>query len=228
MMHGSWPTLILSLRNSMPLALLLFAGISSENKLKQLFATLLYFLKIEEIHGLAHELGDIALMTRIKFVAHRIENDVPLIAAITNALEVYEVCRQNRNQLSHFDMALVPIGEGLQLRLGLTRRGKTPEYRRSIPFPDLIKDIRRVARDIRRLNTYLYRLERHMFAKWKPSEFIQPEQWPLPNTLPLPELLWKPPLKLPKNRSPRLNHFRGDARDFGRASPRFRGRAIQR
>jgi hypothetical protein len=172
----------------------------SENKLKQLFATLLYFLNSEETHALAHGLGN-ALTTSIKILAtHRIENDTPLMAALTNALDVYEVCRRNRNQLTHFDLTIASDEEGSGRRLALARRGKTPQYRRSVPFPDSINDIRRVARDIRRLNYYFYRLDRHMRAKWKPYRAGLLEEWPLPKILHVPELLWKPPPQVAKER----------------------------
>jgi hypothetical protein len=160
----------------------------SEQKLLQLFGSILN-CSVEEAHVLAHEVGALALIARIKVLAStRLKDDDKLVSAITNVLDVYDVCRKNRNQLTHFDLTLV--SETRPWTLALARKSRSPEYRKSEPFPDTIKDLRRVARDVRRLNAQLYLVERCVFRTYNPSSIWRE---PLPDKLPIPELLWKPP-----------------------------------
>jgi hypothetical protein len=169
----------------------------SEQKLLSLFSSILN-CPAEEAHALAHELGDLALISRIKILASiRLKENNQLVTVITNALDAYNVCRQNRNQLTHFDITFIPKEKKIpRLELAFARRSKSPEYRKSEPFPDNTKDLRRIARDIRQLNTHLYMVERCVFTNFNPSPVGQVA--PLPNRLPVPELLWKPPPQVPK------------------------------
>ena len=184
------------------LGVIIFRWNLSENKLFVLFADLLR-CPIEEAHVLAHELGDVALMTRIKVLAYRrIKNDEQLLDAIANASQVYDVCRQNRNQLTHFGITLVPKDETPRAHmLGLARKTKSPEYQKNIPFPDRVKDLRRVARDIRRLNAQLEKIYHHIRAKWNPGAATELSR-SLLSKLPLPELLWKPHPLVPTKPAP--------------------------
>ncbi len=86
------------------LGVIIFRWNLSENKLLEIFKQILN-CSTGEAHILAYELGDIALMNRIKVLARtRIKDDPNLIATIQNILSVYEVCRLNRNQLSHLEL----------------------------------------------------------------------------------------------------------------------------
>jgi hypothetical protein len=156
----------------------------SENKLFDIFGSLLK-CSIDDAHALAHDLGDIALIRRIKALASsRIKNEKTL-EAISNVLEVYDICRQNRNQLTHFSVRLVNWATP-EATPGFELLRKRKDYRADIPFSNTIKDIRRVARDIRRLNTQLWGVTLLLNKKSR--------RWmtKFPSPLPLPELLCKP------------------------------------
>jgi hypothetical protein len=158
-----------------------------------------------EARILGHELGPIALMTRIRVLAStRLEDDPKLIAAIANALDGYEICRQNRNQLTHFDVQIALCEERLS-GFNLVRRSRKPDtIPVRMPFPDSINDLRRVAKDIRRLNVQLKIIVDGVFIKNKPDPDAFAKEWPeralrvsLLKILPVPELLWKPPPQAP-------------------------------
>ncbi len=75
-----------------------------EQKLLALFGSILD-CPIEETHVLALELSGPALIARIRLLAStRLKGDDQLIASILNALDVFDVCRRNRNQLTHFGL----------------------------------------------------------------------------------------------------------------------------
>lgn len=143
---------------------------------------------------LAHELGAIALMDRINALAAiKLKKRKDAVELIANTLDIYEICRRNRNQLTHFSVGPAEKGD-IQIR----RKSKAPDSMEPAPFPNDLKDIRRVARDVRRLHdrlfeTWAYAQQRLRGRRVKPS----------PKILPLPELLWKPPQQAPKERPPR-------------------------
>jgi hypothetical protein len=163
-----------------------------ENKLLSLFWTLLD-LPPEETQVILHDLSMVEVMRRVKALASiKLKENRELVAAIENGLRVFDSCRINRNQLTHFTFVLARDNDTGPYRLALARMSRKPEYRERVPFPDSINDIRRVARDIRRLNAFLRDVERRAAAKIRPSRQIKLEDWPLPKPLPLPELLWPP------------------------------------
>jgi hypothetical protein len=167
-----------------------------ENKVMALFWTLLN-RPPEEAQIISHDLTMTEVVRRIKALAViKLKKDKRLVAAIENALEVFDVCRLNRNQFTHFTFSFVSepsIGPWPhRYRLALARKSRKPEYRENVPFPDSIEDIRRVAKDIRRLNGSLRNIERRTFAKIRGSRRIKLRDWPLSAPLSLPELLWPP------------------------------------
>lgn len=104
--------------------------------------------------------------------------------AVLHGIELYDICRENRNQLSHF----LPSGfVGTDLA-----RLKGADFDPQ-PFPDSLDDVRRVATDIAALLDYLSGLLNHFVAKnlyrWNPTE-----PPPLPDRLPLPTRLWSKPI----------------------------------
>jgi hypothetical protein len=169
----------------------------SENKLFDMFQVLLK-RPINEAHALADGLKNEELARRIKTLASSRIKDKQTLKLISNVLDVYEICRQNRNQLTHFNITLADRTPGLlrfEFELELVRRRR--DYRSVLPFPQTIKDIRRVARDIRRLNTQLWGVRLLLDKKTK--------RWmtSAPQLLPVPELLWKPPPQTPIPQAPR-------------------------
>jgi hypothetical protein len=160
-----------------------------EQKLLAIFANLLE-RGIGETHILAHQVGNVGLMNRIRLLAKvRVTDDNSLVATINNALDVCDICRQNRNQLTHFNLVLASRKNRPRSGFTLARRNRSPEFRKSEPFPDTVQDIRRVARDIRRLNVQLYKIERRLFKRFNSTASLLTAP-PPKDRLPLPRLLW--------------------------------------
>jgi hypothetical protein len=119
----------------------------------QLFTLFCVVMDISEKDGwaLAYDLGNIAIMTRIKVISSvRYKHQASILELIQNCLEVYEVCRQNRNQLTHFTVAGYLSDEP-----NLFRKSRNAETMEPLPFPDKLSDLRRVANDIRRLSYFI-------------------------------------------------------------------------
>jgi hypothetical protein len=172
----------------------------SEQKLLQLFAALLDCPEVEYI-ALAHELNDSALMVRVRAIAaSRLKDDSKLLDAISNALEVFEVCRQNRNQFVHF--YIVPAfgreKDGYMPAWDFERKERNPYAFTRVPFPNTVKDLRRVAKDIARLNLNLLAISLLVDRKYHPERGWHAP--PLPKKLAVPEFLWKPPRPSRKER----------------------------
>jgi hypothetical protein len=163
-----------------------------ENKLFSLLWTLMN-RPSEEAQILFHDLSLDDVMRRIEALAAlKLKKELRLLAAIKNGVQVFHVCRQNRNQLTHFTFSFVGQLGTSSFRLALARKSRKPEYTQNVPFADTVNDVRRVARDIRRLNAFLRSVERRVAAKMRPSRKIKLRDWPLPQLLPLPKLLWDP------------------------------------
>jgi len=165
-----------------------------ENKLFSLLWTLMN-RPPEEAQILFHDLSLDDVMRRIEALASlRLKKEPLLLAAVKNGVQVFHACRQNRNQLTHFTFSFVGELGTSSFRLALARISRKPEYRQNVPFADTVNDVRRVARDIRRLNAFLLSVERRVAAKLRRSRKIKIKlrDWPLPQLLPLPKLLWDP------------------------------------
>ena len=147
-------------------------------------------LPLEQSWVHAHDLGDIALIERIKALVKIKSFHPDTESAITNTLDVYDICRRNRNQLTHFEVV------GIFERTSIARRSKKPDSPQSETFPNDLEDIRRVADDIKRLHTQLW-LMTVVMEQHPPTE---PAPWP--PTLTEPELLWKPPQQVPTEPQP--------------------------
>jgi hypothetical protein len=145
---------------------------------------------------LVHDLGDIAICTRLTAymdAAPNADKISDVIAVIRNALAAYDICRQNRNQFTHFRLNYDPATE----KLSLARQGKTARLER-VPFPDSLEDMRRVAREISGLCTYLN--DSNAFLTRHNTD----TPLPLPDKVNLPALIWTPPpQKPPRQRRPR-------------------------
>jgi hypothetical protein len=169
------------------LGVITFAWNTCELHLLFLFCTI---FKIDTMKGriIAHDLGDIAISDRIRemlVLYERYESDI-----IENALDVYDICRQNRNSLTHFHTEKLD-GELLLARI------KGPRWTTHI-LPNEIKDFRRIADDIWDFSIWFRQI-------WRTMTLRQDGMLaPLPGIRPLPELLWKPPHLDPKvQKSPR-------------------------
>jgi hypothetical protein len=143
--------------------------------------------------AIIHEMSDAALIARLRDILATggFRNDPELNAAILYALEMFDINRVNRNQLTHF----MPSGK----RDGKIEfwRNKGPELLRQA-FPSNIDDIRRVAEDILTLRNYANNVSALAIAKQLHAHGAQ-----IAGPLPLPD---KPPLQKPLWRSQGQNH----------------------
>lgn len=137
-------------------------------------------------------MGDIAICDVVREVISKIPEDEPAREHVLHALEIYDINRINRNQLTHF----LPSGssDGLQFM-----RAKGPAYNPQ-PFPSSLADVRRVAEDLAKLSAYLAGLA-NWFAARTYKNYQHPPG-PLPEKPPVPDKLWKPaPPSQPKRKS---------------------------
>jgi hypothetical protein len=150
-------------------------------------------LPAQECWALFYEMGDIAISERLKSLIKIKKFHPDTIAILENALKLYEGCRLNRNQLTHFQVMHYPND------ILLVRKSKKADAPQHEYFPNTLSDVRRVADEI-------IVLERRL---WILSAFLEdygpkkPAPWP-PKLTP-PKLLWSPlPKKQPKQpRQPR-------------------------
>src|SRR5262249_542313 len=115
-------------------------------------------LPLKEVWVIAHDLGDIATSTKIEALARAKNFSSAFQSAIKNTLDVYDICRQNRNQLVHFWTSGSDVSGGLQL-YRMDRKSKKADYPGQQPFKSDLADIRRVAGDIKALASHMSALE---------------------------------------------------------------------
>ena len=161
-----------------------------ENALFWLFAAVAKLPEMEA-WAIAHDLGDIAICTRIAALLRVKGRPEAAQYAIGNVLAVYDVCRQNRNQLTHFGVAQFADN------FTIGRKSKKPDSRKPGMFPSSIEHVRRVVDEIKALE------ERMWFLTACQESFDNSGQAPWPAKLPLPEMLWKPPPPTPPERPSR-------------------------
>jgi hypothetical protein len=97
------------------------------------------------------------------------------------ALDLFEINRLNRNQLTHYLPAGNQSGE-TEFRRNKILGGIGGEL-----IPNSVSDVRRVAEEIRALRSYLAQLHNHL------TNLHYTAVYPLPERPPLPERLLKPP-----------------------------------
>ena len=144
---------------------------------------------------LVHEMGDVSMSDRIQsFLELGYANQdaiKPEIEVIQNALAAYDVCRQNRNQFTHFQLSLDPEDNRIVLA-----RQKGPKFER-VAFPDDLQTMRRVGDEIFGLNLFLNQINLYL------RNHGTAEAVPLPDRVRAPELIWKPPPQAaPKHKRP--------------------------
>jgi hypothetical protein len=132
-----------------------------------------------EAWALVYNSSTPAISERIRSLL-KIRNYATEAPLIENALEVFNVCRQNRNSVTHaWTRGLSPDGQ-----LALASKSKKADNLDADPFPSSLDDLRRVADEIESLNTRLWLLS--CFAEdAQPTESLE--------KLPMPILLVQPP-----------------------------------
>lgn len=139
-----------------------------------------------------HDAKDVTLCDTIRTNVAARQMAQPIKDAVLYALHIYDINRQNRNQLSHF-MPHGLAGSDLANFDG-------PEFRPK-PFPDSTKDIRRVADEIVDLVRYLSDLLNYFPASLQ--ALLRGAQIPLPTIPPEPKKLWNNPRANRKSQSTR-------------------------
>jgi hypothetical protein len=142
------------------------------------------------IWAIIHDIGDVAISTSITEILGKTAWPKPVADAILHGLKLYEANRINRNQLTHY---LPSSFVGVDLA-----RLKGPDFNPE-PIPNDVTDLRRVADDIGRLLEYIGTIISIIYSRQYAgnANAILP---PLPDTIPLPERLWKPPPPNPQGR----------------------------
>jgi hypothetical protein len=136
---------------------------------------------------LAHDLGAIAISSRIRELMTRLDIRDDIQSVLNNYLTNYDICRQNRNVLTHFT-AHVPKDidfDTVDLKSVQFVRVKSL-FATADFFPSTLSDIRRVAAEIRGLALHSWSIYEALesLAADKPSE--------LPPPIVAPELLVTP------------------------------------
>jgi len=160
---------------------------------KELFVLLgeVLGLPLKELWVIAHDLGQVAISTKIEALARAKNFSCATQSAIKNTLEVYDICRQNRNQLVHFWVS------GLSGDRQLYRKSKKPEFSVKV-FKSDLADIRRVAEDIKALAYHMSALQAAINTTGR-----GPPNSPLPSNLALPALLYSSAPQAPTKQKPR-------------------------
>ena len=186
------------------LGVIVFRWNLSEQKLFELFWALLNRPK-GEVAALGYEVSDIGLSVRIRALTAGLKAHHKLCDAINNVLDIFEVCRQNRIQLAHFVPVLSFGGSSLAIRKDylppwdFQRKERDPYALVKLPFPNALSDIRRIAKDIRRLNAALLAVTLLVDRHFHPERTWSAP--PLPKKLSVPAFLWKPPRPSRKERA---------------------------
>lgn len=138
-----------------------------------------------DVWAFVHDLGDISVAARIETFALFRGHPEHTRGLISNALKVYDICRQNRNCVVHawtFSTGPNPT---------LLRRSKRPIDPEPTQFLNSVDDLRRVAKETQGLWFRLLDLT---------SLLDQGEPMPSLETLPVPASLSPPPPPNPKVR----------------------------
>jgi hypothetical protein len=142
------------------------------------------------IWAIIHNLGNEAISESITELLKKANLPEPVTKAILHGLKLFDANRINRNQLTHILPTALVSSDFARL--------KGPSFNPE-PLPDDVSDLRRVADDIGRLQKYMGALLGIVASRQyslKPGGILPP----LPDPIPLPERLWKPPPASPPKR----------------------------
>jgi hypothetical protein len=157
------------------------------------------------------DLGDVAICTRIRTItaietelttldiegwapSQRQNDNAAQSDYVAHILDVYDLCRQNRNSAVHaWTVRAEETSEPV-----LARKSKRPDQEVPEAFPSTLADLRRVADDIERLNGRMDQLVEWYWTRLRDRPPIASLE-----RLPLPALLWKPPPQVHTKRPPR-------------------------
>ena len=145
-------------------------------------------LPAKQARILIYDLQVPAIIDRIKYLLPQSGLSKDVVDSVEYALKIFDVCRINRNQLTHF----APVGMATGIEFW---RIKGHEWTRNV-VPNSVDDIRRVAEEITTCNNFVAVVAMHIYEIRTGGE-----QRSLPDRPPLPERLWKPPSPSPRHPS---------------------------
>ena len=151
-----------------------------------------------DVWAMTHDLGDMAMCDRVRTFALFRGYHPDGMTLISNALTIYDRCRQNRNSIIH--AWTISVGRDPPLARK-SKKGSDPE---PIPLPSAISELRRVAEEIGDLETRLWLLDRLLQDRMMDGPHT------LPEILPLPEILLKPPRPVRKDVNAGRDHLIGN------------------
>jgi hypothetical protein len=132
---------------------------------------------------IAHDLGDISLAERITEILRIRPRQPDEQNLILNALAVYNVCRQNRNTLTHFNVKAESVDTpGTDFKF-VRLKGPSGQLK---DFPCSLQDVREVAFNTKILSVYLHKMHEAL------TERNAGKDVPLPPILAAPALLSSP------------------------------------
>jgi hypothetical protein len=141
---------------------------------------------------LLHKLKDVEIWKSIKTIANQKALNPQVLELIENADKVYDQCRLNRNQITHFEMLPGTSWSSNKLE----RRSTQPHSMETSPFISDLKALRQVAEEIYDLGSRLWVLQCFL------EEYRNGNDPPLPGKLPEPDALWTPPPNPNKQKRP--------------------------
>lgn len=150
----------------------------AENQLGVLFREVTG-LSIELSWIITKDMGDVTIGNKIKEAMKLSKLTKDQVLAVEHCLALYDINRENRNQLTHFTI------EAEQGEYVLARKSKTSIKPQS--FPNTLGDLRRVADELHQLSWYISMVCCHLMTRANAAP------WSLPDKPPLPGKLWKPP-----------------------------------
>jgi hypothetical protein len=126
-----------------------FSWNQCEKSLFWLFSTIIS-LPEEQCWALVHDMGDVSVYPTIAALMKLKKYHAESVAAIDNVLQAYDICRENRNQLTHFEVS------GSADSFALMRKSKKRDTMAAANFPADLTDLREVATQIDRVDDYLW------------------------------------------------------------------------
>ena len=164
------------------LGLVQFYWVGCENELLGLFSAISDWSE-RETWIMLHDQGDIGIINKLKEIMNirNIPDDYSKL--IQQALQAYDICRINRNNLTHFTIVAGKENiDGDSLRLHRTSRKAGSMF--GTEMEDDLWNIRVVANDIRKLRKQLIGLWMYEFRRKKEnSTAITPKEMRLPRNI---------------------------------------------
>jgi hypothetical protein len=129
-----------------------------------LFLIFCFIFKFQPRFGwiIAHDMGDMGISDRIRELLRLSPIKPEEERLVLHMLDVYDVCRQNRNTLTHFTVRPGSKEDTTSDFRFVRLKGPSPTAK---AFPSRLSDIRAVAFDIKMLSIYLMQIREALFDR---------------------------------------------------------------